>query len=84
MTASGSVHAIAVRASFDREGLVAYLAARAIPGVEAVTAEGRYCRTLRVDGRKGWIRVRPGGGVPRPALRVELSPSLGPARAPHR
>jgi len=81
MTASGSVHAIAVRSAFDRGGLVAYLAARAIPGVEAVTAEGRYCRTLRVDGRKGWIRVRPGDGVPRPALRVELLPSLGPARA---
>jgi AraC family transcriptional regulator of adaptative response / DNA-3-methyladenine glycosylase II len=75
------VHAIAVRASFDHEGLLAYLAARAIPGVEAVTAEGSYCRTLRVDGRGGWISVRAGGGARRPTLRVEVSPSLGPARA---
>ncbi len=80
MTGSGSVHAIAVRAAFDREGLVAYLAARAIPGVEAVTAGASYGRTLRVNGREGWISVRAGGGPRRPALRVELSPSLGPAR----
>ena len=75
------MHAVAVPASFDGGRVLAYLAARAIPGVEAVTAEGRYCRTLRVHGREGWISARPGGGTRRPMLRVELSASLGPARA---
>jgi len=81
MPASGATQSITVPAAFDLGGLLAYLAARAIPGVEAVTTEGSYCRTLRIDGREGWILVRTGGGRRRPTLRVELSPSLGAVRA---
>ena len=49
------------RAPYDWEAMVAFLAARAIPGVEAVSAR-RYARTLSVDGATGLVVVRPGAG----------------------
>lgn len=49
------------RAPYDWDGVIGFLAARAIPGVEAVTPE-RYARTLAVDGARGLVVVRPGAG----------------------
>jgi len=44
------------RAPYDWDSLLAYLAARAIPGVEAVR-DGSYRRTLRLARGAGWIEV---------------------------
>lgn len=63
------------RAPFDWNGLLAFLSTRALKGVEAVEADG-YLRTVRLENRLGWIRVRP---APRPrTLLVELAHSLTP------
>jgi AraC family transcriptional regulator of adaptative response / DNA-3-methyladenine glycosylase II len=43
---------LAYREPFDWKALLDFFAARAIPGVEAV-ADGRYLRSVRVDGRPG-------------------------------
>lgn len=68
--------------AFDRMGLLAYLAGRAVPGVEAVTEEsgGRYRRTLRLDGRAGWVTVGNGAGRDGRSLVIDASPSLAPVR----
>jgi len=56
--------------------MLSYLAARAIPGIEAVTADdgGRYWRSIRLNGHCGWIVAAP--EKRRGALRVEVSPGL--------
>ncbi len=41
---------------YDWDGMLAFLAARAIPGVELV-ANSRYHRTIELAGRCGWIEV---------------------------
>ncbi len=46
------------RPPFDWNGLLAFLAPRAIPGVESVSAES-YRRTISVEGKSGSIDVRP-------------------------
>src|SRR5579885_3238546 len=43
---------------YDWEAMLAFLGARAIPGVEVVAA-GRYFRTIALDGQQGWIEVAP-------------------------
>ncbi|MBF5045898.1 DNA-3-methyladenine glycosylase 2 family protein [Aggregicoccus sp. 17bor-14] len=48
---------LAYRPPYDWEGLLAFLARRALPGVETVDA-GVYRRTIRVGGRGGWFQVR--------------------------
>jgi AraC family transcriptional regulator of adaptative response / DNA-3-methyladenine glycosylase II len=45
----------------DWNALIAYLAARAIPGVEAVS-EDTYRRTVVIDGDPGVVELFPGGG----------------------
>jgi len=67
------------RPPLDWEALLAFLAARATPGVEVVE-DGYYRRTVQVGARVGWISVAPVPG--RPALRAELSPSLAGALLP--
>src|SRR5215469_5819505 len=52
---------------YDWPAMLAFLGARAIPGVECV-AQGRYCRTIALDGAHGWVEVAPDDG--RPALRA--------------
>jgi AraC family transcriptional regulator of adaptative response / DNA-3-methyladenine glycosylase II len=47
------------RAPYDWDGILSFLAARAIPGVESV-AEGRYARTAVLHGQAGAVFVRPG------------------------
>jgi AraC family transcriptional regulator of adaptative response / DNA-3-methyladenine glycosylase II len=59
---------LAYRAPYDWKGVIDFLAARAIPGVEAVSPD-RYARTLAVDGARGLVIVRPGAGE---ALEAEI------------
>ncbi len=54
---SGALHLrLPVRAPFDGEALLAFFAARAIPGVERVDAE-RYTRTLRLPAGRGVVAL---------------------------
>jgi AraC family transcriptional regulator of adaptative response / DNA-3-methyladenine glycosylase II len=46
---------------YDWNAIIGFLAARAIPGVESVSAR-RYARTLDVDGARGVVIVTPGAG----------------------
>jgi len=66
---------LAYRPPLDWPPLVAFLAARAIPGVEQV-AEDRYWRTVAIGEHRGWLAVSPAPG--RDQLLVELSTSLTP------
>jgi AraC family transcriptional regulator, regulatory protein of adaptative response / DNA-3-methyladenine glycosylase II len=63
------------RPPYDWDALLAFLAARATPGVESA-ADGRYRRTVRVGGHVGTVTVAPARGD---ALAVGTSPSLRPA-----
>lgn len=74
---------LALRPPLDAAGLLGFLAARAVPGVEVV-ADGRYHRTLRLPHGVGTVALalpgpdpaRPGG--PTPAARAGRTP---PTRA---
>jgi len=65
---------LAYRPPFGFGALLAFLGARALPGVERVEG-GTYARTARVGERTGWIAVSHEGG----ALRALVSPSLATA-----
>ena len=58
---------------FDWPGLLRFLTARAMQGVESVTDDS-YLRTVRLANERGWIRVR--HSPHEHALTLELSPSL--------
>ena len=49
------------RPPYDWEAMLAFLALRAIPGVETVNGE-TYARTICLDGAQGTVTVRPGAG----------------------
>jgi AraC family transcriptional regulator of adaptative response / DNA-3-methyladenine glycosylase II len=53
--------------------MLAYLAGRAIPGVELVEGDA-YLRTIALGRDRGWVRVRP--RYDRNVLSVEVAPSL--------
>jgi len=65
------------RPPYEWQAMLAFLAARAVSGVEEVKGHS-YCRTVRVSpgGREysGWIEVAPAGG--KTALRTSASSSL--------
>ncbi|WP_425374963.1 DNA-3-methyladenine glycosylase family protein [Methylobacterium segetis] len=61
VTEAGGRHLLPVRAPYDWDAMAAFLAGRAIPGVERVEA-GRYRRTVRFGTRQGTVTVRPGPG----------------------
>jgi AraC family transcriptional regulator of adaptative response / DNA-3-methyladenine glycosylase II len=65
------------RAPFDWDGIVDFLQARAIPGVEAVD-RAAYRRSVALDGVEGVIEVRPAPGRSHLCLRVgsALAPQL--------
>jgi len=65
--------ALAYRPPLDWDALLGFLAARALPGVEAVQ-DGRYLRTVRIGAQRGWVAVGPARG--RHALEAEVSLSL--------
>ncbi len=67
---------LAYRPPLDWDGLLNFLSRRLYAGVEAIRDDS-YLRTVRLGGRTGWIRVRPGKN--RNAVCVELSPELGRA-----
>jgi AraC family transcriptional regulator of adaptative response / DNA-3-methyladenine glycosylase II len=58
----GTAIRLAYRAPFDATRLFAYLAARAVPGVERV-ADGQLQRALRIAGRALVVEVRAPAGV---------------------
>jgi AraC family transcriptional regulator of adaptative response / DNA-3-methyladenine glycosylase II len=70
---------VAYRPPLDWEALLAFLAARAVRGVEAIDGD-RYLRTVAFGKCRGWIGVEP--SPKKHALRVELSASLVPALLP--
>jgi AraC family transcriptional regulator of adaptative response / DNA-3-methyladenine glycosylase II len=59
---------LAYRAPYDWAAMIGFLAARAIPGVEAASPE-RYARTIEVEGARGLVVVRPAKGD---ALEAEI------------
>ncbi len=64
---------------FPWEALLAFLARRAIPGVEEVEA-GTWRRIVSLDGRSGWVEVRPDGQGA--ALVATVDPSLADRLVP--
>ncbi len=66
---------LSYRPPFDWKGLLAFLAARAIPGVEAVRSDA-WLRTVRLGQQVGWVAVT--HAPARRSLRVEFSHSLVP------
>ncbi len=82
--AGGERGAMALRLEYrpplDWRRMLAFLSARATPGVERVRGDA-YARTLRIDGAAGWFAVRP---APRgvAALDLRVSDSLAPALMP--
>ncbi|CAN5484621.1 DNA-3-methyladenine glycosylase 2 [soil metagenome] len=66
---------LSYRPPYRWEPMIAYLAARALPGVETVR-DGKYFATMRLGSHVGWIAVSPGTGD---ALRLEVSEGLIPA-----
>jgi AraC family transcriptional regulator of adaptative response / DNA-3-methyladenine glycosylase II len=59
--AAGVTVKLPYRAPYDWAAIIGFLTARAIPGVETVSAR-RYARTLSVDGATGVVVVTPGEG----------------------
>jgi AraC family transcriptional regulator of adaptative response / DNA-3-methyladenine glycosylase II len=76
----GAAAGIALRlpyhAPLDWEALLDFLAARAIPGVEAVEGS-RYRRTIRADGAPGFLEVTPATGGQALLLRFVSPPGAG-------
>ncbi|MGZ6570520.1 MAG: DNA-3-methyladenine glycosylase family protein [Solirubrobacteraceae bacterium] len=61
---------LAYRAPMDAEGVIAYLARRAIPGVEEVV-DGAYRRSVRLPGGAGILELVPGDGRLRARYRLD-------------
>lgn len=61
------------RPPFDWPGILGFLGARALKGVESVR-DGDYLRTVRIGAHTGWIKVR--NGREGHSLRVEITHSL--------
>jgi AraC family transcriptional regulator of adaptative response / DNA-3-methyladenine glycosylase II len=72
---------LAYRPPHDWPAMLAFLGARAVPGVELVRGDV-YLRTARVGAHRGWLAVAPVPG--RAALRAEISLSLSAALMPLR
>jgi AraC family transcriptional regulator of adaptative response / DNA-3-methyladenine glycosylase II len=70
-----SVLQLTYRPPYDWNGILAFLAARALTGIEHVTDDS-YARTVRLGKAKGWIRVT--HAAKRRALLVEFTHTLTP------
>ena len=70
-----SILQLAYRAPYDWRGLLAFLAGRALAGVEHVTSHS-YARTVRLGESTGWIRVTQSSS--HDALLVEFTHGLTP------
>ncbi|MDZ8170921.1 DNA-3-methyladenine glycosylase 2 family protein [Microbacterium xanthum] len=62
--------ALPYRGPLDAAGLFAWMAARAVPGVEAATSTS-FARTVRLPGGVAWFRVRADGDRLRLSARVD-------------
>lgn len=74
---------LAYRPPFDWSHMLRYLAARAIPGVEAIEAEGSqpaYRRSVRIGDAEGWLCITNLPG--RHQLVLDIAPSLAPVLMP--
>ena len=60
---------LAYRPPFAWDDLLAFLALRAIPGVECV-ADGAYRRAFRIDDAVGWLEVQPVANAHQLAVRI--------------
>lgn len=69
---------LAFRPPYDWEGLLGFLEARRIEGVESVV-DRSYRRTVAAGPLRGWIAVSPVSG--KKALRLQFSRTLAPARS---
>jgi AraC family transcriptional regulator, regulatory protein of adaptative response / DNA-3-methyladenine glycosylase II len=67
------------RAPLAWDALLSLFAADALPGVE-VAGDGRYARTVRLDGRSGVLCAT--DAAPKAHLNLDVSPSLLPALMP--
>jgi AraC family transcriptional regulator, regulatory protein of adaptative response / DNA-3-methyladenine glycosylase II len=74
-TTTSTLH-LSYRPPYDWKGVLAFLSARALEGIEWVTDES-YARTVRLGEAKGWIRVT--HAPKKRALMLELTHSLMPA-----
>jgi AraC family transcriptional regulator of adaptative response / DNA-3-methyladenine glycosylase II len=76
------VLALNYRPPYDWRAMITYLAARATPGVEAVTLDqgGTYRRTIQLRGHTGSIAVQ--HVEARHSLRIVVTPSLSRVLAP--
>jgi len=66
---------LSYRPPYDWKGILAFLAARALKGIEHVT-DTSYARTVRLGDANGWIRVTQ--STQKHALMVEFTHSLTP------
>lgn len=66
---------LAYRPPYDWDGVLAFLAGRALTGIEWVT-DGFYARTVRLGSHDGWLRVT--HGAKRNTLALEFTHSLTP------
>jgi AraC family transcriptional regulator of adaptative response / DNA-3-methyladenine glycosylase II len=62
--------ALPYRKPMDAEGLFAWMAARALPGVEVAGADA-YARTLALPGGAAWLRIRVAGDQLRLSARLQ-------------
>jgi AraC family transcriptional regulator of adaptative response / DNA-3-methyladenine glycosylase II len=74
--AETSVLQLSYRPPYDWKGLLAFLSARALKGIEHVTADS-YARTVQLGTAKGWIRVTQ--SKRQHALLLEFTHTLTPA-----
>jgi AraC family transcriptional regulator of adaptative response / DNA-3-methyladenine glycosylase II len=66
---------LSYRPPYDWDRLLAFLAARALTGIEHVTGRS-YARTVQLGEAKGWVRVTQ--STTKPALMVEFTHTLTP------
>lgn len=74
---------LAYRPPFAWNKILHYLAARALPGVEAIDLSGRvesYARSVRIDDATGWLRVT--HLASKQQLEVKVAPALAPVLMP--
>jgi AraC family transcriptional regulator of adaptative response / DNA-3-methyladenine glycosylase II len=71
-----SILQLSYRPPYDWKGVLAFLAARALEGIELVTADS-YARTVSLGEAKGWIRVTQ--SRKKHALMLEFTHTLTPA-----
>ncbi|MGH7573767.1 MAG: DNA-3-methyladenine glycosylase 2 [Longimicrobiales bacterium] len=72
--------ALDYRPPLDWDALLAFLAARAVPGVEVVEG-GRYSRTFVISEHRGWVSVKRRAGD-NPVLNVDVALPLAPVLMP--